>query len=96
MSETAVARGDRAKTVAQFREEAELLRTLRHENLPRVADVFEFNNRHFLVMELIEGRTLGEMLDDHGGPLPEKDVVDWGAQLCRVLAYLHTLSLIHI
>ena len=90
MSETAVARGDRAKTVAQFREEAELLRTLRHENLPRVADVFEFNNRHFLVMELIEGRTLGEMLDDHGGPLPEKDVVDWGAQLCRVLAYLHT------
>ena len=90
MSETAVARGDRAKTVAQFREEAELLRALRHENLPRVADVFEFNHRHFLVMELIEGRTLGEMLDDHGGPLPEKDVVDWGAQLCRVLAFLHT------
>ncbi len=90
MSETALARGDRAQTVAQFHEEAELLRALHHENLPRVADVFEFNHRHFLVMELIEGRTLGKLLDDHGGPLPEKDVVDWGAQLCRVLAFLHS------
>ena len=90
MSETAFSRGDRAATVAKFQQEAELLRALRHENLPRVADVFEFNHRHYLVMELIEGRTLGELLDDHGGPLPEKDVVDWGAQLCRVLAFLHT------
>ncbi len=90
MSETAFARGDRAKTVAQFREEAALLRALRHENLPRVADVFEANHRHFLVMELIEGRTLNQLLDTHGGPLPERDVVDWGAQLCRVLAFLHS------
>jgi len=90
MSETAFARGDRAKTVAQFREEAELLRALRHDNLPRVADVFESNHRHFLVMELIEGRTLNQLLDARGGPLPEQDVVDWGAQLCRVLAFLHS------
>lgn len=90
MSETALARGDRAATVAKFQEEAELLRSLRHDNLPRVVDVFEFNRRHFLVMELIEGRTLTELLDARGGPLPEKDVVDWGAQLCRVLAFLHT------
>jgi serine/threonine protein kinase len=90
MSETAFARGDRAKTVAQFREEAELLRALRHENLPRVADVFETNHRHFLVMELIEGQTLNQLLDAYGGPLPERDVVEWGAQLCRVLAFLHS------
>ena len=90
MSETAFARGDRSRTVAQFREEADLLRALRHENLPRVADVFEADRRHFLVMELIEGQTLNQLLDAHGGPLPEKDVVDWGAQLCRVLAFLHT------
>ena len=90
MSETAFARGDRAKTVAQFREEADLLRALRHDNLPRVTDVFETNHRHFLVMELIEGQTLNQLLDAHGGPLPERDVVDWGAQLCRVLAFLHS------
>ena len=90
MSETALARGDRVKTVAQFREEAELLRALRHENLPRVVDVFEASHRHFLVMELIEGQTLNQLLDAHGGPLPERDVVDWGAQLCRVLAFLHS------
>jgi len=90
MSETALARGDRATTVAKFQEEAEFLRELKHDNLPKVVDVFEFNRRHYLVMELIEGRTLGAMLEAQGGPLPEKDVVDWGAQLCRVLAYLHT------
>ncbi|HMT15011.1 MAG TPA: hypothetical protein PKE19_09695, partial [Aestuariivirga sp.] len=49
MSETAFSRGDRAATVAKFQQEAELLRALRHENLPRVADVFEFNHRHYLV-----------------------------------------------
>ena len=90
MSEMAFSRGDRAATVAKFQEEAELLRALRHENLPRVADVFEYNHRHYLVMELIDGQTLGQLLDEADGPLPEKDVVEWGAQLCRVLAFLHT------
>ncbi len=90
MSEMAFSHGDRAVTVAKFREEAELLRALRHENLPRVADVFEFNHRHYLVMELIDGKTLGQLLDEATGPLVEKDVVEWGAQLCRVLAFLHT------
>ena len=90
MSEMAFSHSDRAATVAKFQEEAELLRALRHENLPRVADVFEFNHRHYLVMELIDGKTLGQLLGEAGGPLPEKDVVAWGAQLCRVLAFLHT------
>ena len=90
MSESAIARGDRAATVAKFHEEAELLRGLVHDNLPGVVDVFEFNRRHYLVMELIEGQTLGQLLEAQGGPLPEKDVVKWGAQLCQVLAFLHS------
>lgn len=90
MSEMPLSRGDRAATVAKFQEEAELLRALRHDNLPRVSDVFQFNHRHYLVMELIEGKTLGDIMDERGGPLPEHDVVEWGAQLCAVLAFLHT------
>ena len=90
MTEKAFSRGDRTGAVVEFQKDAELLRGLRHENLPRIADLFAFNRRYYVIMEFIEGTTLGELLNSHSGPLPEKDVVGWGGQLCKVLGYLHT------
>ena len=75
--------------VEQFRREAELLRRLRHPNLPIVSDEFALDDRYYLVMEYVPGSTLQQMLDRGEGPFPEARVVAWANQLCDVLHYLH-------
>lgn len=79
----------RTKAVRAFRREADMLATLEHPNLPKVIDFFSDRGKQYLVMEYIEGRTLRQYFDQHGGPLPEALVVAWAEKLCAVLAYLH-------
>ena len=72
-----------------FEREAQMLARLNHPNLPRVTDHFSEGGKQYLVMDFIEGQTLEEILNQILGFLDEKQVVDWGVQLCEVLDYLH-------
>jgi hypothetical protein len=72
-----------------FRREAMLLAGLRHPLLPRVTDHFILGDEQYLVMDYIEGEDLRQRLA-RDGPLPERLVLDWAAQLCDALTYLHT------
>jgi eukaryotic-like serine/threonine-protein kinase len=73
-----------------FAQEAELLRSLNHPNLPVIADYFENDQRPVLVMEYVAGQTLEERLHEANAPLLEQQVIGYGIQLARVLHYLHT------
>jgi predicted Ser/Thr protein kinase len=75
-----------------FAREADTLAQLKHQAIPAITDRFELANRHYLVMEYVEGRNLEEELAARGEPLPEGLVIDIARQLCDVLAYLHGLS----
>ncbi len=76
-----------------FAREADTLAQLKHVAIPAITDRFDHQNRHYLVMEYVEGRNLDEELAAQGGePLLEGLVIDIGRQLCDVLAYLHGLS----
>jgi len=79
-----------------FKREATLLAALNHHHLPRVTNHFASGDGQYLVMDYVEGEDLKERLTREG-PLPEKDVARWGAQICEALAYLHsrTPSIIH-
>src|SRR5215472_17535194 len=72
-----------------FAREADTLAQLRHPSIPAISDRFDFANRHYLVMEYVEGRNLEEEMAALGHPLEEGVVVDIARQLCEVLAYLH-------
>lgn len=89
LSESVIAPQDREYTIDTFYWEADLLKHLEHDNLPKVIDAFTYNNRHYMVMDLIEGETLTEIINQAQKPIPEADVVAWGSQLCLVLHYLH-------
>ena len=79
------------EATARFQQEADLLSSLNHPNLPTIYDGFSENGRSFLVMEYIDGKTLLQMLKDTGGrPLPVAQVLDYAIQLCDVLIYLHS------
>jgi len=75
-----------------FAREADTLAQLKHQAIPAITDRFELANRHYLVMEYVEGRNLEEELAVRGEPLPEGLVIDIARQLCDVLAYLHGLA----
>jgi serine/threonine protein kinase len=74
-----------------FAREADTLAQLKHPAIPGISDRFDDQNRHYLVMEYVEGRNLEEELAVRGGPLPEGLVIDIARQLCDVLGYLHGL-----
>jgi serine/threonine protein kinase len=80
-----------AEATARFQQEAALLSSLQHPNLPRIYDAFSEFGRSYLVMEYIEGKTLLQMQKVSGGrPLPVSQVLDYAIQLCDVLTYLHS------
>src|SRR5579859_6179164 len=53
-----------ADATARFEQEAALLRSLNHPNLPRIYDAFSERGRSYLVMEYVNGKTLLQMLKD--------------------------------
>ncbi len=80
-----------AEATARFQQEAALLGSLQHPNLPHIYDGFSEYGRSYLVMEYVDGKTLLQMLKDSGGhPLPTSQVLDYAIQLCDVLSYLHS------
>src|SRR5579863_10334629 len=74
-----------------FAREADTLAQLKHPAIPAISDRFDDQNRHYLVMEYVEGRNLEEEIAVRGGPLPVGLVIDIARQLCAVLGYLHGL-----
>ena len=88
---------EHARAIEWFTREAGLLLDLNHSCIPRVRDFFAENNRHYLVMDLINGRTLSELLAQGGlvvgmdgaTGIPEMRARLWMRQLCNVLDYLH-------
>jgi serine/threonine protein kinase len=88
---------ERNQAVEWFGREATLLLDLNHPCIPRVRDFFIENGKHYLVMDFIDGRTLGDILEKEGNVVgingargvPEARARNWSQQVCSVLAYLH-------
>ncbi|SFO60660.1 serine/threonine protein kinase [Pseudobutyrivibrio sp. JW11] len=69
--------------------ETELLKNLSHPNLPSIIDIIDYEDSILIVMDYIEGNTLGKALEEYG-PQPQEFVIEWAKQLCDVLGYLHS------
>jgi serine/threonine protein kinase len=83
---------DQAAAIAAFEREADLLAELESEYIPRIFDRFSENNRHYLVMEYVPGRTLEERLTAAGGKLDQNSVIAVATQVLEALEYLHGLT----
>ncbi len=69
--------------------EIELLKKLRHPNLPSIVDVIDDDDSFLIVMDYIQGNPLNKALEEFGAQ-PQEHVVEWAKQLCDVLGYLHS------
>src|SRR5579864_3071221 len=84
-----------ANFLQRFQTEAVVTRKLRHPNAVRVDD-FDYTDdgRPFIVMELVEGRNVGEILQAEG-PLLVPRAVHIATQVARALGAAHKLGFVH-
>ena len=73
--------------------EARAASSLHHPGITTIYEVGEDGESIFLVMELVEGRTLRSLLSD--GPLDPKRIVEIGAQLAEALDAAHSRNVFH-
>lgn len=78
----------------RFLREARAAAQLSHRHVVAVFDVGEWSGRPFLVMELLDGRTLAAELTQRG-PLPVDEVRDLGAQAAAALQAAHGAGVVH-
>src|SRR5215468_7069147 len=79
--------------VSRFQREAEVLASLNHPNIAAIYDLEEANSSRFLVLELVEGETLGERLAR--GLIPLREALDIAKQICDALEAAHERGVIH-
>ncbi len=82
----------RDQAVSAFQRECHLLATVDDPHIPKVLDYFSEQERHFLVMDFVEGVTLERLLASSGGAFNEGIVVAITLEVLATLAYLHGLN----
>jgi eukaryotic-like serine/threonine-protein kinase len=78
----------------KFRDEAKVIARLNHPNIVTVLDIEEVYQTIFIFMELLEGRTVKELLEI-GGPLAPERAVNIMVQACEGLRYAHGQGILH-
>lgn len=81
----------RKKCLEMFEREAQMLARIDHPRIASVYDYFVEDQRHYLVLEHVEGRNLRAYIDEFG-PQPELTAVIWGEEIAAVLSHLHGLT----
>ena len=77
----------------RFRREARALAALDHPGIVTVHSVEEADGRHFLTMQLVDGRSLDRAIPPEG--LPAERIIEIGSALADALAAAHDRGIVH-
>jgi serine/threonine protein kinase len=80
--------------IKRFEQEFLAAKALNHPNIVRALDYCATQDIAFLVMEYVEGKSLGEILERHG-QMPEAQAILLIAQVAQGLHHAHQQGLIH-
>jgi serine/threonine protein kinase len=78
----------------RFRKEARAAASLSHPNVVTVHDVGQDGDRHYIVMELVEGDDLKAIIR-RWAPLPLEKALDLTVQICQGVGYAHRAGFVH-
>ncbi len=81
--------------IRRFEAEAQSAARLTHANIVSIYDVGVEGSLYFIVMELIQGKTLKEIIIEENGPLPWKWSINVAIQIAQALEMAHRNNIIH-
>ena len=81
--------------IRRFETEAQSAARLTHPNIVSIYDVGVDNGIYYIVMELIQGKTLKEIIVEENGPLPWKWSINVAMQIAAALDMAHRNNIIH-
>ena len=81
---------------ADFKREAEILHSLKHDNIVPVNEVFEQNNTVYYIMSYLGNVSLYQYVAENGGLLSEAEAKQIIMPLTSALAYLHNRNILHL
>jgi predicted ATPase len=81
------------EAIERFAREARAASALNHPNIVTLYDTGETGGRHFIVMELVKGKTLRAIMD--ATPPDLSLVPDLAVQIARALAAAHEAGIVH-
>ncbi|MFJ9868511.1 serine/threonine-protein kinase [Streptomyces sp. NPDC101165] len=89
-----VSESDRAVLLARTRAEARAAARINHSAVVTVHDVLEHDGRPWIVMELVEGRSLADAVKDRGR-LDAREAARIGLWVLRALRAAHSAGVLH-
>ena len=79
----------------KFIDEAKALCRLHHPGIVSVSDVFEENGTAYYVMDYVDGKSLGDLVNREG-PLSEERALRYIRQVSAALQYVHENNRLHL
>lgn len=80
--------------IENFRRESQAAAGLSHPNIVSVYDVGQEGNIHFIVMELVDGKTLSQLIEERGR-LDYKEAISITRQVASALSLAHKNQIVH-
>jgi serine/threonine protein kinase len=89
----AAALGAQPEMRRRFDDEARIAASLDHPRICAVYDVGHDADLDYLVMELVEGRSLAARIS--AGPLPLRELIGYAIEMAQAMAYAHARGIVH-
>jgi eukaryotic-like serine/threonine-protein kinase len=83
-----------AVSLLRFKREANAASTLNHPNIVEIYDVGEESGKHFIVMEVVRGKTLKQLISQRGA-MEKEEALAIMKQLIAAVSEAHRKNIIH-
>lgn len=80
--------------IKRFKKEAEVIAKLKHDNITCIYDIIEDSNKHYMVMEYVDGVTLDNFFENTK-KIPILETINIICDICEALEYIHENKIIH-